>query len=179
VSVHEAALRRTDVGLVPETAGWFVLNAREARWGEMGELGRYAPFEGEGDARFPQVGINVNVMQPGQPSSMYHAEDAQEDFLVLAGEAILVVEGQERRLRQWDFVHCPAWTEHVIVGAGSGPCVFLAIGARTAAPEHVYPVSDAALRHGAGVSEETTSSEEAYRRFPRLVPQAYTDGDLT
>ena len=121
--MNEAKLAHTAYGLVPEGEGWFVLNARDARWGESGELGRYTPFEGEGDARFPELGINVSVLQPGQPSCMYHREDAQEDFLVLAGEAILVIEGEERRLAAWDFVHCPAWTEHVIVGAGEGPCI--------------------------------------------------------
>src|SRR6185312_15725279 len=58
------------------------------------------------------------ILAPGQPSCMYHGEDEQEDFLILAGECLLLVEGQERRLKAWDFVHCPAWTEHVFVGAG-------------------------------------------------------------
>ena len=62
--------------------------------------------------------------------AMYHWEADQEDFLVLDGEALLIVEGEERALRPWDFVHCPAETKHVIVGAGDGNCVLLAIGAR-------------------------------------------------
>ena len=67
------------------------------------------------------------MLGPGEPIGMYHWETDQEDFLVLSGEALLIVEGQERPLRQWDFVHCPPKTEHMIVGAGDGPCVVLAI----------------------------------------------------
>jgi quercetin dioxygenase-like cupin family protein len=105
----EARLDRTEAGLLPQGDGWFVVNAREARWLDDGELGVYTPFAGE--VRFPRIGINLAVLQPGQPSCMYHGEDEQEDFLVLAGECLLLVEGQERRLRAWDFVHCPPWTE--------------------------------------------------------------------
>ena len=124
--VPEADLTPTDAGLVPSSEGWFVVNAREAAWHD-GDFGAYTRFEGE--PRFPQVGINIGVLQPGQPACMYHGENEQEDFLVLSGECLLLVEGQERRLRAWDFVHCPAWTEHVFVGAGDGPCAVLAIGA--------------------------------------------------
>jgi uncharacterized cupin superfamily protein len=92
---------------------------------------------------------------------MYHRENEQEDFLVLAGECLLLVEGQERHLHQWDFVHCPPWTEHVLVGAGDGPCAVLALGARTGG-DIVYPVSELALRHGAGVERETPNPQEAY-----------------
>src|SRR5436190_231848 len=100
--VEEASLRHTDSGLVPEGEGWFVVNAREARWLDDGALGVYTPFAGE--VRFPRIGINLAVLEPGQPSSMYHGEDEQEDFLVLTGECVLLIEEQERRLRAWDFV---------------------------------------------------------------------------
>ena len=103
--VPEAPLERRDGGLAPRGEGWFVLNAKEARWLD-GDFGAFTRFEG--DVRFPQIGINIGVLQPGQPACMYHGEDEQEDFLVLAGECLLLVEGQERRLRAWDFVHCPA-----------------------------------------------------------------------
>jgi uncharacterized cupin superfamily protein len=96
---------------------------------------------------------------------MYHSED-QEDFLVLAGECLLLVEGEERRLRAWDFVHCPGGTEHIFVGAGGGPCVIFMTGGRTRERETVYAVSEVARRHGAGVESETTESSEAYARFP-------------
>jgi uncharacterized cupin superfamily protein len=167
--VPEAPLRKTEAGLVPEGDGWFVLNAREALWRE-GDFGAYTRFEG--DERFPQVGINIGVLEPGQPSCMYHREDNQEDFLVLQGECLLLIEGEERHLRAWDFVHCPAWTEHVFVGAGDGPCAILAVGAR-ASEDIVYPRADVAVRHGAGVDEETLDWKAAYARFAKDVDTTY------
>src|SRR5213596_1294581 len=113
--------------LVAAGEGWFVLNAREARWRHREGRGDSLPFEGATD--FPQVGINLFVLGPGEPIGMYHWEADQEDFLLLSGEALLLVEGQERPLRPWDFVHCPPKTNHMIVGAGAGPCVVLAVGA--------------------------------------------------
>ena len=80
---------------------------------------------------------------------------------MLSGECLLLVEGQERRLRAWDFVHCPAWTEHVFVGAGDGPCAILAIGGRSGG-DVIYPASELAQRHGAGVAQETPEPRVAY-----------------
>lgn len=161
----EAPLEPAGRGLAPAGPGWFVLNAREARWVE-GAFGAYTPFEGEGEAKFQQVGINIGVLQPGQPACMYHREGDQEDFIVLSGECLLLVDGEERRLKQWDFFHCPPWTEHVFVGAGDGPCAVLAVGARSGGGV-VYPESELAQRHGAGVTKETRKGEEAYADFPR------------
>ena len=121
--------------------------------------------------RFPQLGVTLQVLQPGQSSGLYHAETAQEDFLVLAGECLLVVEGEERPLRAWDFVHCPPGTAHVFVGAGDGPCVIFMTGARRPGKEIVYPSSDIARRHGAGVEQETRSPAEAYAPFPHWQPE--------
>src|SRR5262245_25312951 len=112
---------------------------------------------------------------------MYHWEADQEDFLVVSGEALLLVEGEERPLRQWDFVHCPAGTEHIILGAGDGPCVVLAVGARdrSVGPDWGgYPVNETALRHNAGVEEATTDADVAYARFPPRKPTRYRDGWL-
>jgi uncharacterized cupin superfamily protein len=159
----EAKLVATAEGLVPEGEGWYVLNAREARWFHSDEFGSACTFEG--DVRFPEFGINIGVVQPGQPACLYHSETAQEDFLVLAGECLLLVDGQERPLRQWDFVHCPAGTEHVIVGAGTGPALVLAAGARGEGKAIVYPVSELARRHGASAEQETTDPQEAYAPF--------------
>jgi uncharacterized cupin superfamily protein len=175
--VEEARLRRTEHGLVPETAGWFVLNAKDAVWSENDENGRFTRWEGEGEAAFGELGINVAVLAPGQPACMYHGEDAQEDFLVLAGEALLVVEGEERPLRAWDLVHCPPWTRHVIVGAGTGPCLLLAVGARPTS-EVLYPVDETARRHGASVERDTSKPAEAYAGVSANVPVRYVDGDL-
>jgi uncharacterized cupin superfamily protein len=168
--VPEAPLEPNDAGgLYPAGEGWFVVNVRDAQWFDATPLGLYTPFEGE-HARFAQVGVNIGVLRPGEPSCMYHAEDAQEDFLVLAGECLLVIEGQERRLQQWDFVHCPPLTRHVFVGAGEEPCVLLGMGARRKGRSLVYPVDGAALAHGAGVERETALPEEAYARFPEPSP---------
>ena len=154
---------------VPQSDGWFVVNARDSRW-LHNELGAYCGFEGKGEAAFDQFGINLNVLPPGMPMAMYHEEPGQEDFLVLRGECILVVEGQERPLEAWDFVHCPPWTEHIFVGAGDGPCVIFMTGGRGREKRLVYPRSEVALRHGAGVETETTSAAEAYAPFDRWRP---------
>ena len=156
--IPEAPLEPAGQGLAPRGEGWFVVNAREARWLD-GDYGAYTRFEG--DVRFPELGFNIGVLQPGQPACMYHGEEDQEDFLVLSGECLLLVEGEERRLRQWDFVHCPPWTEHVFVGAGSGPCAILAVGGR-ASRKVVYPASELAQSHGAGVAVSTDDPEQAY-----------------
>jgi uncharacterized cupin superfamily protein len=166
--VPEAPLKKTENGLVLAGEGWFVVNARDLRWFES-ELGLYTMFDSEG-ARFEQVGVNIGILRPGEPNCMYHAEGAQEDFLVLSGECLVIVEGQERLLQAWDFVHCPPLTEHVFVGAGDGPCVVVGIGARTQGRGVRYAVSAAALAHGAGVEEETSDPKVAYARFAEDRP---------
>ena len=177
--VPAARFQETENGLVPVGDGWFVVNAREARWRYAPGRGAICPFEGEPE--FSQLGVNLTVLAPGEPMSMYHWEADQEDFLVLAGEALLVVEGEERPLRRWDFVHCPAGTNHTIVGAGDSPCLVLAVGARdrSIGPDWGgYPVDEVALRHGAGVEKETSDPDEAYARVGRREPTRYRDGWL-
>ena len=174
--VNEAKLEETESGLVPRGEGWYVINAREARWQENPEYGRWTTFEG--DARFPMFGINVSVLAPGQPLCMYHAEDEQEGFLVLGGNAVLLVEGEERPLRQWDYFHCPSMTRHVVVGAGDGPCILLAVGTRTPGARVVYPADKLALKHGAGVHRETDNPKEAYAEISDPVDVRYREGDL-
>src|SRR5918996_6610813 len=164
MAVPEAPLRATKYGVVPDGDGWFVLNARETRWGDYGPLGAACDFEGK--RPFKQLGINLNVLTRGEPMSMYHRENNQEGFLVLAGECLLTVEGEERPLEPWDFFHCPGGTAHVILGAGEGPAVVLAFGARGGRKGIAYLVAPVALAHGAGVEEQTTKSAEAYARFP-------------
>jgi len=182
--VTESQLVVTENGLVPKGQGWFVLNAREAQWWDRGGRGVLCEFEGagfEGAADFSQLGINVTVLAPGEPMAMYHRENDQEDFLVLAGEAMAIVEGEERPLRQWDFMHCPPGTNHVIIGAGEGPCLVLAVGARDRSRGTdwgTYTVDEAAQRHGAGVERETTDADEAYARFPRSELTRYQEGWL-
>jgi len=151
---------------VPQGEGWFVLNAGDARW-LSNELGGYCPFEGREEGHFPQVGINLNWLPPGKPMTMYHAEDGQEAFLVLSGECLLIVEGEERPLRAWDFFHCAPGTEHAIVGAGDGQSLVLAVGLRGKGGLR-YPANATALEHDAGVDQDTTSPQEAYARFSEL-----------
>jgi uncharacterized cupin superfamily protein len=168
-------------GGIPQAAGWFVVSARESRW-THNEMGWYTNFEGDGEAAFADLGINLNVLYPGKPMAMYHEEEGQEDFLVLQGKCLLIVEGEERPLRQWDFVHCPPGASHTIVGAGDALCVVLAVGARdrSTGPEWgAYTVDEAALRHGAGVEQETTDEKEAYARFARRKPTRYRDDWLS
>lgn len=116
----------------------------------------------EGESRtWPDIGVNVRIMQPGQPNCRYHSEPVQEDFLVLYGECLVILDGQERPLKQWDFVHCPAGVEHVFVGAGDGPSAVLMIGSRAHREAH-YPVNELAARYDASVKEPTDSPAEAY-----------------
>jgi uncharacterized cupin superfamily protein len=174
--VPEARLVQTEHGLVPDGDGWFVVNARDAVWEENSVMGAGTGFEAP-TRRFSDFGINIAVLDPGQPNCMYHGENEQEDFLVLAGECLLLVEGEERRLRQWDFVHCPPWTEHVFVGAGHGPCAILMVGGRRN-KGLVYPVVEVALKHRAGVTQETRDAKEAYAPLPAWTNRPYREGDL-
>ena len=167
----EAPLESTETGLVQAGPGWFVVNAREARWRYVQGRGAVCPF-GE-EAEFPQIGVNLYVLGNGESMGMYHWEADQEDFLVLSGEGLLLIEGRERPLRRWDFVHCPPHTAHIILGTGAEPCVVLAIGARRHQAEEgwgAYPVDATAKRHAVGVSEETSDAEKAYAGLPRRQP---------
>jgi uncharacterized cupin superfamily protein len=170
--VEEAPLEPVESGLAPVGDGWFVVNVRDAAWLVNDAFGARCVFEGDvpvlrgrpelGVHRFADLGFTLAVLGPGRPSGLYHAESNQEDFLVLAGECLLLIQGEERPLRAWDFVHCPPGTAHAFVGAGEGPCVIFMTGARTREKRTVYPASAVARRHGAGVEMETTSAAEAY-----------------
>jgi uncharacterized cupin superfamily protein len=166
--MQEARLRSADSGLAPETAGWFVVNVRDAAW-ETHAVGDACFFESE-SVPFDQLGIGVRVLWPGRSRWLYHSESAQEDFLVLSGEALLLVEEQERPLRPWDFVHCPPGTAHAFVAVGDRPCAIVMVGARPAGHTFNYPRSELALRHGVGVESETTSPAEALASFPEWTP---------
>jgi uncharacterized cupin superfamily protein len=181
----EAKLEATDAGLVPAGPGWFVMNARDARWVDRPGRGRNAPLTGwtehEAESWFTQLGVNLTVLGPGEPIGMYHWEADAEGFLVLSGEALLIVEGEERPLRQWDFVHCPPETQHMIVGAGDGPCVILCASSREHIGEHcnggAYTVDETAIRHEAGVRDEA-EAEDPYGRYPEPTPVPYSEGTL-
>jgi uncharacterized cupin superfamily protein len=150
-----------------------VVNVRDARWGTCAGFGAGTTFE-DRDDRFEQVGVNIRVLGPGDAIALYHGETVQEDFLVLSGTCTLVIEGQERQLRAWDFVHCPPGTAHALVG---GPCIVLASGARGEGITYRYPVCEAAVRHRAGVEEETDSPDQAYKDAAPVVPGKPADWD--
>ena len=172
----EASREETEHGTVFKADGWYVLNARDARWYHVDGRGAHCDFEG--DAEFSQLGMNIMVPGPGEAMAMYHWEADQEDFLVVSGAALLIIEGEERPFRTWDFVHCPPNAKHTIVGAGSGPCIVVAVGAR----EHDgkpdwggYTVDEVAARHGASAVAETTEPREAYAQLTRRQPARYRD----
>ena len=162
----EARLEDSGSGLAPVTDGWFVVNVRDAEWWTSTTFGSGCGFETREHA-FPHVGINVSVVEPGEANCLYHSESQQEAFLVLSGECKLLVEGGERELGPWDFVHCPAGVEHVFVGSGAGPCVILMVGARRKDEQLLYPASELAARYGASAEQETSNPREAYAPFER------------
>lgn len=148
--------------MIDERDGWFVTNVGDDPWYGTPSFGSVRVFE-DVKAPFPQTGVRVYRLEPGQPNCRYHREEAQENFLVLGGEALLLVNGEERRLRAWDFVHCPPGVSHVFVGAGDGPCFLLAIGHRPATRALWYPESELARRHGCEAAEPTDDPAVAYR----------------
>lgn len=151
------------------TDGWYVVNVADARWVQSPDFGKRALFEKEG-VTFPHQGVNIAVMEPGKPSCRYHRENAQEDFLVLSGECDLIVRGEVRRLKAWDFFHCPPGVDHVFVGAGDGPCAVLMIGHRPERFEYFYPADETAARFGAASKESTPDPRVAYADAVRPAP---------
>lgn len=156
-----------------------MLNLRDAEW-------RYAEGRGavcvalddfEGYRRDLQYGLNPFVLQAGEAMSLYHSEGDQEALLVIAGEATLVVEGEERQLGPWDFVHLPPGTRHALIGAGEGSCLVLAVGARQH-DELEFPADETARRHGASVETDTQDGGVAYANVPPREPTPYRDGWL-
>jgi uncharacterized cupin superfamily protein len=170
----EARLVDGDGGwLEPEGEGWFILNARDAKW-QVNDMGWYCNFEGA--ERFPEFGFNLNALPPGKPMALYHHEPYQEGFLVLRGDALLIVDGEERPLREWDYVHMPRDVPHVIVAGERGAFV-LAVGSRVGPDGGDYPVDPVAIRHGAGRTGDETSARDEYAKFGELRPSRYP-GDV-
>jgi len=179
--VPEARLDDSGSGLAPAGDGWFVVNVRDAQWltsenGGKKPSGSECAFESQ-EFEFPQFGVRLHVLERGEPNGLYHSENQQEAFLVLSGECTLLVEGEERLLRPWDFFHSPAGTEHIFVGAGDGPCVILMAGARAEPWQVLYPVSELAAGYGASAEQETSDPRQAYTGFEpsRREPPSYWD----
>jgi uncharacterized cupin superfamily protein len=158
-------------GGVPQTGGWFVVNARDVPW-QHNELRSVARFGGEGEAHFDDLGVSLYRLAPGQAMSMYHYEAGQEDFMLLRGQATAIVEGVERPMVAWDLLHCPPRVPHTIVAAGDEPVLVLAVGARKERGSARYPVELAATRRGAGVQQPSATAAHAYRAFstPTIGP---------
>jgi uncharacterized cupin superfamily protein len=165
LNVNEATIQDG----VPTSAGWFVINARDARW-MHNDMRAVCKFGGEGPAHFDDLGVGLYWIEPGRPMTLYHHEAGQEDFLVLRGECVLVIDGQERPLAAWDFIHCPPGTPHTIVASGNAPALILAVGARKERGSARYPYEPAAVRHGAGVPDEETTASEHYATFGAPQP---------
>ena len=164
--VKEASSEETPYGSYITSDGWFVLNLSDALAVSNEEKGgAMYPLEPQ-EPPFADFGARVRVLWPGDPNALYHSEDAQEGFLVLSGECTLIVEEEERPLRQWDYFHCPADTRHVFVGAGEGPCAILMIGARPEVETLRYPASEVAAKYGASAAQETEEPDEAYADWP-------------
>ena len=173
--VEEACLENVGSGLAPVSPGWFVVNVGEAAWVRNDAFGGRCVFESSPRVlaerpnaepqMFADTGFTLAVLEPGKPTGMFHAESAQEDFLVLSGTCLLIVEEEERPLRPWDFVHCPPGTRHTFVGTGDGPCVIFMIGARREGRTLLYPVAAHARARGAAVETETSDPREAYEPF--------------
>jgi uncharacterized cupin superfamily protein len=155
---------------------WFVENVRDLRWQEN-ELGATCEFDKHRE-RFDEFGINLTVLQPGQPMTMYHRERYQEGFLVLRGECVLIVEGREVPLHQWDYFHCPADVAHAIVGSGDELSLVLAVGSRVGPNVILYPRNETALKHRAGVERETPHPQDAYAPFMRPAPDIPFRGEF-
>jgi uncharacterized cupin superfamily protein len=176
--MNEASSSDTPHGREITSDGWFVLNLADAvavRNEQSG--GATYPLE-PAEHPFADVGVHVKVLWPGDPNALYHVERAQEGFLVLSGECTLIVEESERKLRQWDYFHCPAGTGHVFIGAGGRPCAILMIGRRPDGPIH-YPLSELAARYGASVGAETDDPDQAYADWPgEFTPQRLPWADL-
>ena len=151
--------------MLEEKSGWFAVNIQDAQWFANSAFGRRCKFEMEG--RFPQTGVGLAVLEPGKPACRYHREDAQEDFLVLSGECLLLVNDEECRLKAWDYVHCPAGVTHVFIGAGEGPCAILMIGHRPEKDAICYPKNSTAAKYGAETPEETPDPKVAYSDVPQ------------
>lgn len=163
--VPEARIDDTPTGRVPADGGWWSLNAAEMAWETVEQGGAWCIFESPA-APSPTLGIGIHVLHPGETPGRYHAEDQQEGFFVLEGSCVAIVEGEERRLDRWDYLHCPPGTAHITVAAEDGPCAILMVGTRAPDARTRYIPDPAAARHGAAVATETTSAAEAYAGQP-------------
>ena len=167
--MHEAKIEETATGLQPADDGWWILNARDIGWFTVEGGGTWSSFESPA-MRSKLLGIGIHILPPGETPGFYHAESNQEGFLVLSGECLVIVEGEERRMGTWDYFHCPPGTAHITIGAGDGPCAILMVGTRAPDETTHYIADPVAARHGAAVPHDTDSAREAYKDRPPIEP---------
>jgi quercetin dioxygenase-like cupin family protein len=160
--MQEARIEDTPEGQRPATGGWYIRNLGELAWSTVEGYGAWYDFGDRSDPSKPGIGVHVHVLQPGEANGYYHAEDAEEGFLVLSGECIAIVEGEERRLGRWDYFHSPPWTEHIMIGAGDGPCAILMFGSPDPRRKVSWIANETAAKHGASVAETTSDGAEVY-----------------
>jgi uncharacterized cupin superfamily protein len=166
----EAPFEETEHGLVCKGDGWFLVNARDVRWRES--TGRGVSSNVGGDMLFDQLGVGITIVGPGEPTTMYHWESNEEDFIVLRGGGIAILDGEEHQLRQWDAIHCPPGVAHAFVGGPDGLVLF-GVGAREHADEGAYVADPVAARFGAAPERDTDDTGEAYKRFGPREPVRY------
>ncbi len=168
--MREARIDETEQGRLPVGEGWFILNLGEMPWETVPGFGVWRDVDwarASGDT--PSVGVHIHVLQPGETNGYYHAEAAEEGFIVLSGECLAVVEGQERPMRQWDYLHSPPGTAHATIGAGDRPCAILMFGSPDPRRKVEWIADEIAARHGASVERATSDSGEAYGHLPAEV----------
>jgi mannose-6-phosphate isomerase-like protein (cupin superfamily) len=182
--VEEAEIEETEVGLLPKTQGWFIMSALETRWFDKPGQGHSVSLTGyneyEAETFFPMLGMSIRVAGPGDATTTYHWETEQEGFLVLSGEGIAIIEGEERPLKQWDFVHCPPGTRHAFAG-GEPPLVLLCASSRQFqkdGPWGYYCFDETAAKYNAASPEDTQDGEIAYARFAEVRKTRYPGGLL-
>jgi uncharacterized cupin superfamily protein len=164
--MQEARIDTTPEGQVAAGEGWYILNLGEMAWETVPGFGVWCDFD---DPSHPRVGVHVHVLEPGEANGYYHAEEALEGFLVLSGECIAVIEGEERRMRRWDYFHSPPGTEHITIGAGDEPCAILMFGSPDPSRKVEWIANETAAKHDASVERTTSRGTEVYRD---LEPEA-------
>jgi uncharacterized cupin superfamily protein len=167
--VDEARIEETKQGRLPAGEGWFILNLGEMPWETVPGFGVWRGFDWDQKPGEPGIGVHIHVLQPAENFGYYHAEAAQEGFIVLSGECLAVVEGQERRMRQWDYFHSPPGTAHAMIGGGDGPCVVLMFGSPDPRRKVEWIADETAAKHSASVERTTGRDIEAYGDLPAEV----------
>jgi uncharacterized cupin superfamily protein len=146
--------------------GWSIVNAADIGWRKVEGGGTWCEFSGDS----PLLGIGIQILWPGDAPGMYHRESNEEGFLVLSGECLVIVEGEEHRMGPWDYFRCPPGTAHIMVGAGDGPCAVLMVGTRSPDAKIEYLPEPLAAEHGFSVERATENPREAYADRPPIEP---------